>query len=151
MSGSAPQPSAPADVLLVEDSPSDIRLAQEGLRRATARCRVHVVRDGRQALAFLRRTEPFTAAPRPSLILLDLNLPRMDGRELLAEIKNDASLRTIPVCVLTTSTDPRDILQSYDLHANCYITKTMDVGDFLHKLDKTCEFWLAVVSLPPLV
>jgi len=143
-----PPVNAPIELLLVEDSPGDADLAREALEGAKVRNRLHVVRDGEQAMAFLRRLGPYADAPRPGLVLLDLNLPRMDGREVLAQIKRDEDLRRIPVVILTTSRDEEDVLRSYDLHANCYITKPIDLGQFLRVVKSIEEFWLAIVSLP---
>lgn len=143
-----PEPSGKRAILLVEDSLSDIRLAREAVQRGDDRYDLHVARDGEEAIAFLARDPPFTDAPRPALILLDLNLPRKDGREVLATIKNHGDWRTIPVCVLTTSTDNNDLLQAYRLHANCYLEKSMDIHQFLTKLQQTVDFWMNVVAQP---
>src|SRR4051794_24701063 len=116
----------PVEILLVDDSPGDVRLTREALREGKIRNNLSVVTDGVEALAFLRREGRYAGAPRPDVILLDLNLPRKDGREVLAEIKADDRLRRIPVVILTTSADERDILRAYELHANCYITKPVD-------------------------
>ena len=139
----------PIEVLLVEDNPGDVRLTRETFTESGARANLHVVGDGVEALAFLRRQGPYSQAPRPSIILLDLNLPRKDGREVLAEIKADHDLRRIPVVVLTTSQAERDILKSYDLHANSYITKPVDLDEFLAVIGAIENFWLTIVSLPP--
>lgn len=144
-----PPVNAPIELLLVEDSPGDADLAREALEGAKVRNRLHVVRDGEQAMAFLRRLGPYADAPRPGLVLLDLNLPRMDGREVLAQIKRDEDLRRIPVVILTTSRDEQDVLHSYDLHANCFITKPVDLDQFLLVIKAIEEFWLEVVRLPP--
>jgi chemotaxis family two-component system response regulator Rcp1 len=138
----------PVEILLVEDNPGDIRLTIEALRDAKVRNNLHVARDGVEAMAFLRREGPYANAPRPDLILLDLNLPRKDGREVLAEIKADARLRAIPVVVLTTSAAERDVVQSYNLHANCYSTKPVDLDQFIAVIRSIEEFWLMVVTLP---
>jgi chemotaxis family two-component system response regulator Rcp1 len=138
----------PVEILLVEDNPGDVRLTIEALRDAKVRNNLHVARDGVEAMAFLRREGPYANAPRPDLILLDLNLPRKDGREVLAEIKADARLRAIPVVVLTTSAAERDVVQSYNLHANCYITKPVDLDQFIAVIRSIEEFWLMVVTLP---
>lgn len=135
----------PIEILLVEDSPADVRLTQEALKEAKVSNALHVVTDGEQALRYLR--DP--GSPRPSLILLDLNLPKKDGREVLEEVKNDPELAMIPVCVLTTSKAEEDILRSYELHANCYITKPIDYQQFLQVVSSIREFWLSVVRLPP--
>jgi CheY-like chemotaxis protein len=135
-------------MLLVEDNPGDVRLIVEGLRDRTVRHNLHVVHDGVEALEFLRRKGRFVDAVRPDLILLDLNLPRMDGREVLGEVKSDPDLKTIPVVVLTTSRAEQDILQSYQLHANCYVTKPVDLEEFLEVIKSIEEFWLTTVTLP---
>jgi CheY-like chemotaxis protein len=135
--------------MLVEDNPGDVRLTREALREARIRNRLHVARDGVEALAFLRREGAFGGAPRPDLILLDLNLPRKDGREVLAELKADPDLKRIPVVVLTTSQDDDDILRSYNLHANSYIVKPVDLEHFIAVVRSIEEFWLTVVKLPP--
>ncbi len=140
--------SSPIEILLVEDSPADVRLTIEALKEAKVRNHLHVVRDGEEALAFLRH-EPPHASVRPDLILLDLNLPRKDGREVLAEIKADQSLALIPVVVLTTSQADEDILRSYQLHANCYITKPVDLEQFIRVIKSIQDFWLEIVRLPP--
>ena len=138
----------PIEILLVEDNPADVRLTQEALKEGKVRNNLFVARDGEEALEFLRRKGPHANATRPDLILLDLNLPRRDGREVLAEIKNDDNLKTIPVVVLTTSSAEQDILRSYNLHANCYITKPVDLEQFVHVIKSIDEFWLTVVRLP---
>jgi chemotaxis family two-component system response regulator Rcp1 len=143
--GASPRP---VEILLVEDSPTDALLAQEALRGTQIRNNVHLVENGEEALAFLRRTGPYAQAPRPDLILLDLNLPRKDGREVLAEIKADPDLRMIPVLVLTTSQDEADVLQAYGLHANCYITKPVDFQQFTDIVRAIEHFWFTVVTLP---
>ena len=139
----------PVELLLVEDSPADVLMTKEGLARAKVHNKLTVVRDGVEALAFLRHEDPFTKATRPDLILLDLNLPRKDGREVLAEIKTDPSLRSIPVVILTTSKAEEDILRAYDLQANCYISKPVDLSQFLHVVKSIQDFWLTIVRLPP--
>lgn len=136
------------EILLVEDSPSDVDLTREALDDAKVGNRLSVARDGVEALAFLRREGEYKDAPRPDLILLDLNLPRKDGREVLTEIKADRVLRRIPVVILTTSEAEQDILKSYDLHANCYITKPVDLDRFITVVQSIEEFWLAIVKLP---
>jgi len=138
----------PLDILLIEDNPGDARLTQEALREARVTNRLSLARDGVEAMAFVRREPPFADAPRPDLILLDLNLPRKDGREVLAELKQDPQLRLIPVVVLTTSEAEQDILRTYELHGNCYITKPVDLEKFLHIVRAVENFWLAVVRLP---
>ena len=140
---------APIDILLIEDNPGDVRLAREALQESKIQNDVHVVTDGRQAIAFLRKEGEYADALRPDLILLDLNLPWMDGREVLAEIKADAKLRRIPVVVLTVSKAEEDVLQSYDLHANCYLTKPIDMGQFMKLVHSINNFWLSIVKLPP--
>jgi two-component system, chemotaxis family, response regulator Rcp1 len=139
----------PIEVLLVEDSPSDTELAIEALKLAKMRNRLSTVEDGVQAMQFLRRQGPYADAPRPDLILLDLGLPRKDGREVLAEIRADENLRTIPVAVLTASATERDILISRQLNANCYITKPVDFEQFLEVVRSIESFWLMVMFLPP--
>jgi len=136
------------EILLVEDSPGDVRLTKEALREGKVRNNLHVVTDGVEALAFLRRAEKYAAVPRPDVILLDLNLPKKDGREVLAEIKADDDLRRIPVVILTTSQDERDVLRAYDLHANCYITKPVDLDQFIAVIRSIESFWLTIVTLP---
>jgi len=143
-----PSLARPAEILLVEDSPGDVRLMQEALKEGKVANRVHVVGDGVEAMAFLRRQGDFADVPRPDLILLDLNLPKKDGREVLAELKADDDLRRIPVVVLTTSRAEEDILKAYDLHANCYMTKPVDLGQFLNLVKEIEEYWLLMVRLP---
>ena len=139
----------PIEILLVEDNPGDVDLAREGLENNKMRVALNVAGDGAEAMAFLRRTGKHAKAPRPDLVLLDLNLPKKDGREVLAEIKSDEDLKRIPVVILTTSKDEEDVLKTYNLHANCYITKPIDLNQFL-KVVKTIEdFWLTIVKLPP--
>ena len=139
----------PVQILLVEDNPGDARLTEEALREAKVRNTLHHVEDGIDALAFLRQEGDFADAPRPGLIFLDLNLPRMDGREVLREIKNDPELRCIPVVVLTSSGAEQDIVNTYELHANCYITKPVDMNGFMKVVKSIENFWFAVVKLPP--
>ena len=136
------------DILLVEDSPGDVRLTLEALADAKISNNISVASDGVEALEFLRKEGEHSEATRPDLILLDLNMPRMDGRELLSIIKADDSLRTIPVVVLTTSQSEADILKSYDLQANCYITKPVDLDQFMAVVNSIQEFWLSIVKLP---
>ena len=136
------------EILLVEDNPGDARLVREAMRRAKLVNRIHLVEDGVEAMAFLRRQGRFDDVPRPDLILLDLNLPKKDGREVLAEIKADPGLRRIPVVVLTTSAAEEDVLRSYDLHANCYVTKPVDFPKFMRVVEQIDEFWVNVVTLP---
>ncbi len=139
----------PIDILLVEDSSADVRLTREALKEAKVVNNLHVVPDGVAALDFLRKQGPYAASPRPDLILLDLNLPKMDGREVLADIKKDQDLKRIPVVVLTTSQAEEDVVRSYNLHANAYVTKPVDLKQFLSVIRAIEEFWLAVVTLPP--
>lgn len=143
------QTGRPVSILLVEDNPGDIRLTQEALREGRVRNELQVARDGVEALDLLCRRGQFANAARPDLILLDLNLPRKDGREVLAELKAHGDLRRIPVVVLTTSQAEEDILASYDLHANCYISKPVDLDRFIAVVRSIDEFWLSVVELPP--
>jgi two-component system response regulator len=139
----------PAEILLVEDSPTDVLLAQEALEHAKVLNTLHIVNDGVEALAFLRRQPPYVDVPRPDLILLDLNLPRKDGREVLAEVKNDETLKRIPVVVLTTSRAEEDIFKAYGLHANCYVTKPVDFDQFAEVVKAIESFWFTIVALPP--
>jgi CheY-like chemotaxis protein len=136
------------DVLLVEDDPGDALMTQEAFEHHKIRNTLHVVKDGVEALAFLRREGEYADAPRPGLILLDLNLPRKDGREVLAEVKADAELRSIPVVVLTTSDAEEDILRSYSLHANAYVTKPVDFDRFIEVVRQIDDFFVTVVKLP---
>ncbi len=138
----------PIEILLVEDSPGDVRLTQEALRDAKMKNTLHVASDGLEAISFLRRQGKHANAPRPDLILLDLNLPKKSGSEILEEIKLDPSLKSIPVVILTTSAAEQDILQSYQLHANCYITKPVDLDQFLKVVKTLDNFWLTIVKLP---
>ncbi|HYE99933.1 MAG TPA: response regulator [Planctomycetota bacterium] len=138
----------PIEILLVEDNPGDVRLTREVLKETKVRNALHVVGDGVEALAYLRRQGSHAKASRPDLILLDLNLPRKSGREVLADIKNDPDLRRIPVVVLTTSKAERDIVSSYDLHANCYIMKPVDLEQFITVVKAIEGFWLTIVKLP---
>jgi two-component system, chemotaxis family, response regulator Rcp1 len=139
----------PLEVLLVEDSPGDVRLTKEALKDAKVHINLGVVRDGIDAMAFLMREGEYATAPRPDLILLDLNLPRKDGREVLKEIKENPELKSIPVVILTTSASEADILRSYLLHANCYITKPVNLDGFLTVVKSIDSFWLSIVKLPP--
>jgi two-component system, chemotaxis family, response regulator Rcp1 len=138
----------PIEILLVEDNPGDVRLTMEGLNEGKVRNNLHVAKDGVEALAFLRREGEFGNAVRPDLILLDLNLPRKDGREVLTDIKSDPDLKTIPVVVLTTSRADQDVLHSYQLQANCYITKPVDLDQFITVVKSIEDFWLTIVTLP---
>lgn len=137
------------EILLIEDNPGDIRITQEAFKEAGVTNQLRVVTDGVEALAYLRQEAPFNNAPRPDLILLDLNMPGKDGREVLADIKNDNTLKKIPVIILTTSEADDDILNSYNLHANCYIPKPIDLDDFIDVIRSIEDFWLTVVVLPP--
>jgi two-component system, chemotaxis family, response regulator Rcp1 len=139
----------PAQVLLVEDSPTDVLMTQEAFKQANLLNNLHVVEDGIEAVAFLHRTGFYGQVPRPDLILLDWNLPRKNGREVLAEVKADAELKAIPIVVLTTSQAERDILTAYSLHANCYVTKPVDLKDFIQAIHVIVTFWFTVVTLPP--
>ncbi len=137
------------EILLVEDNPGDARLAKEALKEAKVRNSLHWVEDGVEAMTFLHRQGKYADAPRPDVILLDLNMPRMNGREVLAEIKGDEKLRRIPVVILTVSKAEEDILKSYDLNANCYVTKPLNLDQFMKVVRSIEEFWLTVVTLPP--
>ncbi|MDD1718410.1 MAG: response regulator [Methanoregulaceae archaeon] len=137
------------EILLVEDNPGDVRLTKEGLKDSRIVNHIHVVGDGVEAMAFLRKEGKYEDAPRPDLILLDLNLPRKDGRELLAEIKGDRDLKRIPVVVLTSSKAEQDVVMAYDLHANCYIRKPINLNEFSTMMQNFEQFWLAMVTLPP--
>jgi len=139
----------PIEILLVEDSPSDVEFTVEALKEAKIRNHLSIAEDGVQAMEFLHRQGQFTQAPRPDLIMLDLNLPRKDGREVLAELKADDHLKMIPVVVLTTSRAEEDVMRAYQLHANCYITKPVDFQQFLSVVRSIESFWLFVVTLPP--
>jgi chemotaxis family two-component system response regulator Rcp1 len=143
-----PTPGRPIEILLVEDNPGDVRLTIESLKESKVRNNLHVAPDGVQAMEFLRREGQHAGAVRPDLILLDLNLPRMDGREVLAEIKSDAGLKIIPVVVLTTSRAEQDVLRSYELQANCYITKPVDLEQFITVVKSIEDFWFTIVTLP---
>lgn len=140
--------SRPVEILLVEDNPGDARLTQEALKEGKIRNNLHHAKDGVEALQFLRREGPHANAPTPDIVLLDLNLPKKDGRQVLAEMKADDALKTIPVVVLTTSEAEQDILRSYALHANCYVTKPVDLEKFISIVRAIENFWLAVVKLP---
>lgn len=137
------------DILLVEDNPGDVRLAQEAFKGSKVRNRVSVVDDGVEALEFLRKRGKYADAPTPDLVLLDLNLPRKSGREVLAEIKADADLKRIPVIILTVSNAEEDVVRAYDNHANAYVTKPLDFGQFTRAVRSIEDFWLTVVRLPP--
>ncbi len=138
----------PVEILLVEDNPGDVRLTIEGLREGKVRNNLQIVEDGAEALAYLKREGKYKDAVRPDLILLDLNLPKKDGREVLSEIKADEDLRHIPVVVLTSSKAEQDILRAYSLHANCYITKPVDLDQFISVVESIEDFWFSIVKLP---
>jgi CheY-like chemotaxis protein len=142
------EPITEIDVLLVEDDAGDVLMTQEAFEHHKLRNQLHVVSDGVEALSFLRREGEFADAPRPGLILLDLNLPRKDGREVLEEVKNDESLRSIPIVVLTTSQAEEDILRSYNLHANAYVAKPVDFERFIDVIRQIDDFFVSVVTLP---
>jgi CheY-like chemotaxis protein len=142
------KPDRPIEILLVEDNPGDVRLTREALRESGMRNHLSVARDGSEALAFLYRRGAYSGAPRPDLVLLDLNLPSTNGREVLAEIKRDDELKAIPVIVLTTSADHRDIADSYALHANAYVVKPVDFEAFLDAIRSIQDFWLKQARLP---
>ena len=137
------------EILLVEDNPGDVELAREALEGGKMRCVLHVVDDGEAAMAFLRCQGQYSSVPRPDMVLLDLNLPKKSGRDVLAEIKSDDGLKRIPVVVLTTSNAEEDILKSYNLHANCYITKPIDLNTFIKVVQAIEDFWFTIVNLPP--
>ena len=139
----------PVDILLVEDNPGDVRLTKEALKDAKVLNEIHVARDGVEAMQFVHREGSFANAPMPDLILLDLNLPRKDGREVLAEIKKDPKLQHIPVVVLTTSKADEDIIKTYNLHANAYITKPVDLNRFVEIMHALEQFWFTIVKQPP--
>lgn len=140
--------SAPIEILLVEDNPGDVRLTQEALKEGKILNNLYTAKDGVEAISFLRREGGYENAVRPDLILLDLNLPKKDGREVLEEIKKDEDLKRIPVVVLTTSRAEEDIVRTYDRHANCYITKPVDFDQFINVVKSIESFWLSVVKLP---
>lgn len=139
----------PVEILLVEDNPGDMRLTQEALKEGKVYSNLHWAKDGVEALDFLRRQGRFADAPRPDLLLLDLNLPKKDGREVLSIIKSDDDLKHIPVVILTTSKADEDVIKSYELHANCYVTKPVDLEKFIFVVQSIDRFWLTVVTLPP--
>ena len=143
-----PMRGRPIEILLVEDSPGDVRLIQEVLKEGKVRINLRVAEDGAEAMDFLRRKGRHADAIRPDVILLDLNLPKKDGREVLAEVKSDEDLKRIPVIILTVSQAEEDILETYDHHANCYITKPIDMDEFLRVMRSIEEFWLTIVTLP---
>jgi two-component system, chemotaxis family, response regulator Rcp1 len=139
----------PVEILLVEDNPGDERLTREALKEGKVYSNLHWVKDGVEAMEFLRREGKYKDVPRPDIILLDLNLPKKDGREVLQDIKNDDALKRIPVVVLTTSKAEEDVLRTYNLHANCYVTKPVDLEKFIVVVKSIDVFWLTVVTLPP--
>ena len=139
----------PIEILLVEDNPGDVRLTQEAFKEGKVLNNLSVVEDGAEAMAFLRQQGKYADVPRPDLILLDLNLPKKDGRQVLPEIKEDTNLKRIPVVVLTTSKAEQDILKTYNLHANCYVTKPVDLEQFISVVRFVQHFWLSIVKLPP--
>jgi two-component system, chemotaxis family, response regulator Rcp1 len=141
--------SRPVEILLVEDNPGDVRLTREALKEGKVRNNLYVAPDGVEALRFLRREDEHHDAVRPDLILLDLNLPRKDGREVLEEIKQDVNLRSIPVVILTSSQAEQDICRAYELHANCYVTKPVDLDQFVTVVQSIETFWFTIVKLPP--
>jgi two-component system, chemotaxis family, response regulator Rcp1 len=145
----ANQVGRPVKILLVEDNPADVRLTKEALTEGKIRNELDVVDNGEMALGYLRRKGNYASAPRPDLILLDLNLPRKNGHEVLAEIKEDSQLKRIPVVILTTSSAEKDVLSTYNLHANCYITKPVDLNQFMEVVKTIEDFWLTIVRLPP--
>lgn len=136
------------EIFLVEDNPGDVRLTREALKEGKVANNLRVVSDGMEAMAYLRQEGDYASVPRPDLVLLDLNLPRKDGREVLAEMKADPELRRIPVVVLTTSQAEQDILRAYDLHVNCYVTKPVDLEQFVGVVRSIEDFWLGIVKLP---
>src|SRR5438128_1024631 len=138
----------PVEILLVEDNPGDIRLIQEAFKESGFSSRLNITRDGEQALSFLRKEGIYSKSSRPAFILLDLNLPRKDGREVLAEIKRDKGLRQIPVVILSTSTNDEDVVRAYDLHANCYVPKPLDMDNLVELGRSLEEFWLSTALLP---
>jgi len=139
----------PIEILLIEDNSGDVRLTQEALKEGKILNKLHVVRDGVEAMAFLRQEGKYANAIRPDLIMLDLNLPKKDGKEVLAEIKSDSYLKVIPVIILTVSKLEEDIIKTYDLHANCYITKPIELDSFIAVVRAIEDFWLTIVKLPP--
>ncbi|MFO7773567.1 MAG: response regulator [Dehalococcoidia bacterium] len=138
----------PVEILVVDDNPGDLRLTAEALKEGKVQNRLHLARDGVEAIAFLRRKGNYIDAPRPDLILLDLNMPRMNGRELLAEIKDDSELKHIPVVILTGSREMDDIVKTYDLRANCYVTKPIDLEQYITMVKSITDFWLTTLQLP---
>ena len=142
------KPAEPIHILIVEDNPGDARLAVEALAEGKVSNKISIVQDGVEAISFLRRENGYSDAPRPDLILLDLNLPKMNGKDVLAIIKEDSKLKRIPVVILTTSDADQDIFATYDLHANCYITKPVDFNQFISVIQSIEDFWLSIVKLP---
>jgi chemotaxis family two-component system response regulator Rcp1 len=138
----------PIEILLVEDNPGDSRLAKEALKESKLKNNLYVAEDGVEAMNFLYKTGKYSKMPRPDLVILDLNLPKKDGREVLAEIKNDDNLKRIPVVILTISKAEEDILKTYNLHANCYVTKPLDLDQFMKVVRSIEDFWLTIVKLP---
>ncbi len=136
------------EILLVEDNPGDVLLTREALKEGKVLNNLHVAHDGEEALKFLHKEDPYRDAPTPDIVLLDLNLPKVNGREVLAEVKSDPVLRRIPVVVLTTSQAEEDIIRSYDLHANCYIAKPLDLDQFITVIKTVENFWVSIVKLP---
>ena len=143
-----PGEAPPVEILLVEDNPGDYRLTQEALREGKVYNNLYWAQDGVEALEFLRRRGRYSDVPRPDIVLLDLNLPKKDGREVLSEIKGDENLRSIPVVILTTSQAEEDVVRSYDLHANCYVTKPVDLEKFITVVQSIDRFWLTIATLP---
>jgi CheY-like chemotaxis protein len=141
-------PLHPIEILLVEDNPGDSRLAKEALKESKLKNNLYVAEDGVEAMNFLYKTGKYSKMPRPDLVILDLNLPKKDGREVLAEIKNDDNLKRIPVVILTISKAEEDILKTYNLHANCYVTKPLDLDQFMKVVRSIEDFWLTIVKLP---
>jgi CheY-like chemotaxis protein len=139
----------PIEILMVDDNLGDIRLTLEALKGSKVKNTIHVVHDGIEAMSFLHRQGNYAMAPRPDLILLDLNMPKKDGREVLAEIKSDEQLKSIPVVILTVSQAEEDILKTYNLHANCYISKPVDLDQFMNIVKSLEDFWFTIVKLPP--
>jgi len=139
----------PINILIVEDNPGDARLIKEVLNEGKILNDLHIVKDGVEAMEFLHKRGEYAKAPRPDLIILDLNLPKKDGREVLAEVKSDQHLKSIPIVIMTTSNAEEDILKSYNLHANCYITKPIDLNQFIKVVKSIEEFWFSIVKLPP--
>jgi two-component system, chemotaxis family, response regulator Rcp1 len=144
-----PEPAPAVEILMAEDNPGDVRLTRESLKDASRPCNLSAVADGTEALAFLRREGVYADAPRPSLVLLDLNMPKLDGHELLAEMKSDPDLRRIPVVVFTSSAEARDVFEAYDRHANAYVIKPVRLEDFSEVVKSFEDFWLTTAVLPP--